>query len=132
MTNGRAPQPLLAQPIPRVLLDNELHIVRANRDMCHSFGVIQDSLLGTRIDDWINVDPISLYRLRSRIRDGSVPWHVILRLRLSGLQVMVVSQILRPLRSRRGDYLLISLVGIHMSETGAKWQRLASCTHMAG
>lgn len=100
---------------PRVLLDHELCVVRANRSMCRSFGVLQDSLIGTRIDDWINVDFTLLYRLRCRIRNGSMPWHVILRLRLSGLQVLAVSQILRPLRSQRNGYLLISLVDIQVA-----------------
>lgn len=99
---------------PRVLLDHDLCIVRANRSMRSSVGVLPGNLAGTRIDDWINVDPLLLYRLRSRVRDGSLSWHVILWLRLSGLQVLAVSQILQPLHSRRSGYLLISLAGIQV------------------
>ena len=102
-------------PKPRVLLDHELRIVRANRSMCHAFGVLPDSLIGTRVDDWINVDPTRLDGLRSRIMNGLMPWHVILRLRLSGLQVLVVSQRLQPLHSRRSGYLLISLADIQVA-----------------
>ncbi|MCO6441330.1 MAG: hypothetical protein J5I81_09650 [Nitrococcus mobilis] len=101
-------------PRPRMLLDHELRIVRANQSLYRSFGVLPSHLTGTRIDDWINADPTLLYRLRNRVRNGSMPWHVILQLRLSELQVAVVSQILRPLRSRRNGYLLISLAGIQI------------------
>lgn len=96
---------------PRVLLDCELRIIRANRRLCRAFGVLQGSLAGTQVNDWINIDPSVLDRLRDRIGNGSVPWHVILRLRLSGSRVLAVSQILRPLRSGRSGYLLISLAG---------------------
>ncbi|HET8700093.1 MAG TPA: hypothetical protein VFL97_00275, partial [Nitrococcus sp.] len=87
------------------------HVVRANQRLCRAFGVRQGDLAGTQVDDWINIDPGVLDRLRERIGNGSVPWHVILRLRLSGSQVLAVSQILQPLRSQRSGYLLISLAG---------------------
>ncbi|HET8700095.1 MAG TPA: hypothetical protein VFL97_00285 [Nitrococcus sp.] len=102
-------------PKPRVLIDHELRIVRANRSMCHAFGVLPNCLIGTRVDDWINVDPTLLDGLRGRIMNGPMPWHVILRLRLSGLQVLVVSQMLQPLHSRRSGYLLISLADIQVA-----------------
>lgn len=101
---------------PRVLLDHQLCIVRANRSMCRSFGVLGDNLIGSRTDDWINVDPMFLHRLRSKIRTGTMSCHVTLWLRLSGLQVLVVSQSLEPLHSRRAGYILISLAGIEVTE----------------
>lgn len=100
---------------PRVLLDHELRIVRANRCMCRSFGVLQRNLAGTRLDDWININASVVDRLRGRIENGTMPWHVILRLRLSGPRVLAVSQILWPLRSLRSGYLLISLAGIQLA-----------------
>lgn len=97
---------------PRVLLDRELCIVRANRSLCRSFGVLQGSLIGTRLDDWINVYPGVLACLRSRLGSGLAPWHMILRLHLSGSRVLAASQILQPLHSYHCGYLLISLAGI--------------------
>lgn len=97
---------------PRVLLDHELRIRRANRRLCHIFGISQRSLAGTRVNDWINVDVRALDRLRERIGNGSAPWHVILHLRLSGARVLAVSQTLQSMRSRHSGYLLISLAGL--------------------
>ena len=100
---------------PRVLLDHELRIVRASWSLCRLFGILPEQLTSSRIEDWINIDPTLLYRLRSRIRCGAISWHVILRLRLSGMQVLVVSQVLQPLHSQRNGYLLISLAGFQLS-----------------
>ena len=100
---------------PRVLLDHELRIVRANWNLCHLFGVLPEHLIGSRVEDWINVDPALLYRLRMRIRNGPMPWHVILKLRLCGLRVVVDSQALQPLRSCRNGYLLISLANLEVT-----------------
>lgn len=104
---------------PRLLLDHELRIVRASWSFCRLFGVLPDHLTSSRIDDWINIDPMLLYRLRGRIRCGTISWHVILRLRLSGLQVLVVSQLFLPLHSQRNGYLLISLAGVQLPESAA-------------
>lgn len=104
---------------PRVLLDHELRIVRANWSLCRLFKVLPEQLTSSRIDDWINIDPTLLYRLRGRVRCGAISWHVILWLRLSGMQVLVVSQVLQPLHSQRNGYLLISLAGIQLSQPSA-------------
>lgn len=92
-----------------MLLDQDLHIVRVNRNLCRLFGIRPESLIGTRIDEWVNADPALLLRLSSLIKSAGTSCHVSVRLRLCGLRVLAASVMLRPLYSRRSGYLLISL-----------------------
>ncbi len=98
---------------PRVLVDRDLRLVAVNRAVARLTGVPKDALVGSRLDEWINLAPALRERLREGLRRPVAIWSETIPLAMTreGTGKAVVR--LKPLRVG-GGHLLISLIAVHL------------------
>ena len=96
----------------RILLDSNLLVRRASRSVGDALGISPRKLAGTRLEDWLALEPALMARLSRRAADGSRPWREVIRLRMSDLTELALVLVLRPLHGHRGRHLLVSLTAV--------------------